>query len=145
MPTDSVVLAAVLSGVGGALAGATATWFGQRQLSAKRQSWDLRLQIYSKYLEAVALMSHQSGEVIRARRELTLAKMQIVVAGSAQVVKSLEDFEVQVTSTPGLWTETSEGRSAFSGLVVAIRQDLEISGAVGQAAIEQILLPHTRQ
>jgi hypothetical protein len=143
MDISPVLVAAALGGTGGSLVGALVTWLSQRQLSNLKQAWDLRLDVYSSYLEAVSLASLTGEEGLRAKRAMVLAKLKITVAGSIDVVQALEGLELVVARTPH-WTDVPDGRAAFSTFVAAIRKDLGLTGTVTQANVERLLLGGAR-
>ena len=106
----------------------------------------LRRDAYRLYLNAVASIGHlEDGneKVIReARANLVRAKSEIAVTAPGPVVTALEKLERIVTRSPGAWTDTSDGRTAFASLIRAMRTDLGGNSEISERSVGVILLGH---
>lgn len=107
----------------GVIIGALLSYFFSKKNEASKQKGILRSDVYSDYIKAIAGISiaqrnNDNKSVNEFLFQVVNAKARITIYGSADVVKSLSNFE---TVGPTLVSE--ESKKAFLKVIATMRKD----------------------
>jgi hypothetical protein len=124
----------------GLIVGAVLQFMFTRYLDNKKHQRDLRAKAYADYLQCVsehANLEHSniSSEGRQLRAKTADAKCRISLYAAPAVISAFANFE-----RLGAATKTPEQCSAFTKMVIAMREDTLGSSSVTQVDLEAVLM-----
>lgn len=130
----NITLVVALIGLAGVLASAVVQYYLGRQAEVNKKIVEIRAQAYLDLLnsasEIAASAKYDEGRKLEQFQKLSQAKTRVVLIGSNEVVKAVNDFWMDYGVL-----NSNEAVFAFSSIVSAMRKDLS-----GQTSLPDKLL-----